>query len=192
MLALNLTKSKILTVDTGNIQNDLISRLLKKEKEAQKELYTTYFSHFVKIPMRYLKSKNETYSVLNDAFIKIFNSIQNYNSKGSFEGWMSRIIYYTTIDHIRKSVKYDRIEGYENTKELYINNHAIENLSFQEVLDHIRNLDERERVVFSMYAIDGYKHKEIAKELNISVGTSKWYLNQARTKLQQSLKSQRS
>ena len=192
MLALNLTKKKTITLDAGNTQNDLISRLIRNDKLAQEELYTNYFSQFVKIPMRYLKSQNDTYTVLNDAFIKIFDNVNKYSGKGTFEGWMSRIIYHTTIDHIRKRVKYVNIDTCDTAETLYIVNSAVENLSFQEILIHIRNLDERERVIFSMYAIDGYKHKEIANELGISEGTSKWYLNQARTKLQQSLKSQRS
>lgn len=169
----------------------LLTRLKSGNKTAQREYYTAEFDRLVRIPLRYVNSKNEAITIVNDSFIKIFKSIINLEEVEKLPSWSAAITRNTTLDYVRKRVKYDRRHvDVEDHQEVSVTlNTAMESLTMDEILKHIQSLDERERVVFSMYAIDGYKHAEIGKSMGISEGTSKWYLNKARKNLQLILKS---
>jgi len=170
--------------------SSIVARLKASDKTAQREYYMTEFDRLVRIPLRYVNSKNEAITIVNDSFIKIFKSINKIDEENKLSSWSAAITRNTTLDYIRKRVKYDkRHVNVEDQFDLSITvNTALDSLSAGEILQHIQSLDEKERVVFSMYAIDGYKHAEIGKSLGITEGTSKWYLNKARKKLQLILK----
>ena len=125
---------------------------------------------------------------LNEAFLKVFNSIENYNNKGKLKAWISKIVFNTTMDYLRKNLKYKKYLELDDCNDYdIVVNDALQNLGLEEIYQHIHNLPENERSIFSLFVIDGRKHKEISELLNIAIGTSKWYLNNARKLLQSSL-----
>ncbi len=126
--------------------------------------------------------------VLHNAFLKIFKNLKQYQYAGSFEGWMRRITFHCVSDYIRSTTKYR--EHIHVTSENYHFNkdqEAVDNMDYQYYINLISELPLQLRTVFNLYVIDGYKHKEIAKMLDIPEGTSKWHLAEAKKQLQQKI-----
>lgn len=168
--------------------NALVQGLLERNRVFQKKVYEQYFSYMVAIPMRYGNSKEEAYEILNTAFFKVFNSIDKFKGTGTLKAWIAKIVFTSTMDYLRKNLKYKNHLSLDDTPEQQVTvNEAMENLSLEQIYGHIQRLPEKERIVFSLYVTDGYKHREIADLLGVATGTSKWYLNNARKLLQSSL-----
>ena len=166
----------------------IVEGLIGKDRATQKYVYEMYFKDMVAIPMRYGNTIDEAYGILNEAFLKVFNSIKNYNDRGQLKAWISKIVFNTTMDYLRKNLKYKKYLELDDSSDYdIVVNDALQNLGLEEIYQHIHNLPENERSIFSLFVIDGRKHKEISELLNIAVGTSKWYLNNARKLLQSSL-----
>ncbi len=181
------------------VSQKIIRQCKKGDAKAQECIYNEYSSVIYSICLRYMKNKTKADDVLQDAFVIIFTKIKQYKNKGSFEGWVKRIAVNTALMQLRKDKKDGFTEFIENLKkeekkdslELNINNKksVIENAKFSqtEIFETIQELPEGFRTVFNLYVIDELKHKEIAKELNISVGTSKSQLMRARNKIEEIL-----
>jgi RNA polymerase sigma factor (sigma-70 family) len=157
---------------------------IEKNRLAQELLYKRYHGNFLGIAMRYTNDRSEAIEVLNKAFLKIFNSLEQYRSEGPFAGWMSRIVFHTAIDHVRLRSAYHKNVSFnlENADQP-IQSEAISQLENDDLFRLIQKLPEKARTVFSLYVLEGYKHQEIAELLQIEEGTSKWYLSQARNEL---------
>ncbi|MCF8296681.1 MAG: RNA polymerase sigma factor [Saprospiraceae bacterium] len=160
----------------------LLKACKKNDRKAQKALYENYFGLMMNISMRYTKNWEEAKEVLNIAFLKIFTKIDDFMGQGSFEGWMKRIVINTALDKIRSNKQiFQPIETLNNyDQHNYVENEAISNIETQKIIDLIQELPPMSRAVFNMYAIEGYKHKEIAAILEIKEGTSFWHLQNAR------------
>lgn len=137
--------------------------------------------------LKYCKNIEEAEDNLQDAFISIFNNISRYKGSGSFEGWMKRITINKAIDKYKKEnfinvmINDDLLSSTEiETEELRLPLHAL--------LNTIQELPSRYRLIFNLYEMDGYTHKEIAKHLNISEGTSKSNLHRAKLILKEKIK----
>ena len=172
-----------------NITEKELLRLCKrKNASAQKLLYKTYHSSLLGICMRYGKSKAEAEDILQMGMIRIFNNIKSYSGKGSFEGWMKRIVVNVAIDNFRKSNKHyyhhniDELNG-----EPYLQSDISANLEVKDILNTIHQLPTGYRMVFNLFAIEGYSHKEISIKLGISENTSKTQLLKARKSLRKKL-----
>ena len=170
-------------------QNSLIEKCKNNNRKAQSELYAMWFSTLMRIARKYKNNEDDASSIVNDAFFKIFTNIQNYKQELPFEAWIKRITINTVIDDFRKNKKHKnllKIDDYSSTDFLDFAvsiDEADENLNVQDILKLIEKLDEEERVVFNLFEIDGYSHKEIAKELEVSERSSKRYLASARVNL---------
>lgn len=139
------------------------------------------------IAMRYAADTQDAADILSHAFVKMFRSIQSFDeTKGSFHSWLKRIIINEALDHIKQRGRFSSQE-LEEADEPPIQNTVIEKTDAAEIMQMIRQLPPATHAVFVLYAIDGYSHKEIAAQLNISEGTSKWHLSEARKNLQQKL-----
>ncbi len=163
---------------------ETLVRACKKGKTAsQKELYKLYYSYGMSVCLRYAANREEAQEVLNDGFVKVFNNLDKYDLHLSFKAWLRRILINSAIDYYRKHHKH------QHTLEIVQDQHldeapdALHNLSVEEIMDLVQQLSPAYRMVFNLYAIEGYKHHEIAEELNITVGASKSNLAKARTKL---------
>ena len=168
---------------------DLLEACLKKNPLGQKYLYQKYYSRMLNLCMRYAREKEEAVKMLNTAFFKILTSIDQYQGEGDLGAWIRRIVCNTAIDSLRTKARYQ--ERFDSNVELegQVNNQALSNLGAEEILQKIQELEPTYRMVFCMHAIDGYKHQEIAERLNISIGTSKWYLSKAKVLLQKKILS---
>jgi len=165
---------------------ELIETCLKDNPIAQKMLYDTYSSVLFGICLRYSKNEEEAQDILQDSFIKIFTKLDTYQFTGSFEGWLKRIVTNTSIEYYRKKISMEHIEEIGFNPYLAVDSDR--GLEVEELLKMIQELPEGYRMVFNMYAIDGYTHSEIATKLNISEGTSKSQLSRARAYLQRKFK----
>lgn len=164
-----------------------IAGCLKHDKESQYALFKHLHSYAMGICRRYAHNSDEASDILSESFLKIFNSIGQYDTTRPFKAWAGRIIANTAIDYYRASLRfasYEALDGNENignAAEIY------GKLAYDDLLGLIRKLTPAYRVVFNLYAIDGYHHHEIAEILGISIGTSKANLHKARKKLQEML-----
>ena len=157
---------------------ELITRCKKQDAKAQETLYREYSRILFGICLKYSPNRAEAEDSLQDAFITIFKRIEQFKGKGSFEGWMKRITVNTVLQKYRKKKTFDipNEQQIEDT-DVEIEQSAIP-LDF--LLKIIQELPDRYRLVFNLYVMDGYSHKEIAEMLGISDGTSKSNLARAR------------
>lgn len=156
----------------------LISQCQKKELKAQKALYELYSSKLFSLSLKYSKNYAEAQDNLQDAFIKIFEKIHQYKHKGSFEGWMKRIVINTALRRYRDQKVFSL--NYEENIIQPENDFDDHGISLQILLKCIQELPNRYRMVFNLYVLDGYSHREIAEMMEISEGTSKSNLARGR------------
>jgi len=165
-------------------EKQLVSECAANNMVAQKKLYDLYVGKLYMICMRYADNKDDAKDLLQDTFIKIYDNIKKFRGEGSLEGWMKRIAANTAIKqyhkkHLMYPVSIENINEQAPEEENFIEKVA-SGFSMNELLEMVHQLAPRYRLVFNLYAIDGYSHTEIAKELNISEGTSKSQLSRAR------------
>jgi RNA polymerase sigma factor (sigma-70 family) len=167
----------------------LINRAIKNNRTAQTELYGVYKSLWFSICLRYMRDRNEASDVLQEALIKIFTRMKQFDSnKGHFKSWSCRIVVNENLMFLRKQIPSFQAE--ELNEELLlqeVSETPIDRLSAEELTKLICALPEGYRTVFNLYVLDGYNHKEIAEMLGISEGTSKSQLFKARKLLQKEL-----
>ena len=164
---------------------ELINQCKEKDAKAQSQLYKQYASKLFSLCLKYSKNYVEAEDNLQDAFVTIFNKIEQNKQKGSFEGWMKRIAINTALQRYRQVGVFNIID--ENAIEdvsVEIDNDEVD-LDF--LLQIIQDLPDRYRLVFNLYVMDGFSHSEISKMLNISSGTSKSNLARARMILKQKI-----
>jgi RNA polymerase sigma factor (sigma-70 family) len=159
--------------------DELIIQCKKQDAKAQGELYQRYSSTLFSICLRYSPNYVEAEDNLQDAFLTIFKKVEQFKDKGSFEGWMKRITVNTVLQKYRKQRVFDiaREDQIEDKIDVEVEDEGIP-LDF--LLKIIQELPDRYRLVFTMYVMDDYSHKEIAETLGISDGTSKSNLARAR------------
>jgi RNA polymerase sigma-70 factor (ECF subfamily) len=146
-----------------------------------------HYSFAMSIAMRYASDTQDAADILSHAFVKMFRSIESFDdSKGNFHGWLKRIVINEALDHIKQRSRFSNQE-LSVADEPLIQNETIARSDAAEIMEMIRQLPPATHAVFVMFAIDGYTHKEIASKLNISEGTSKWHLSEARKTLQHRL-----
>ncbi|UPK72933.1 RNA polymerase sigma factor [Chitinophaga filiformis] len=156
-------------------------------RKAQEQLYRQLYGFAMAIAMRYAVDEHEAADILTHAFVKMFRSIQSFDvTKGNFHGWLKKIVINESLDHIKQRSRFSSVE-LETVEEPSVNNSVIEKTDAAAILALVRQLPPATHAVFVLYAIDGYTHREIAEQLNISEGTSKWHLSEARKILQQKL-----
>ncbi len=169
-------------------EKELIKQCRKGNTRAQRLLYNRYQSSLLGICMRYAKSKDEAEDIFHTAMMKIYKSIGTFEGKGSFEGWMKHITVHVAIDNFRKNQKHYYLADIDEVEENIPTAQNIpDSLNADDILKTIQQLPSGYRVVFNLYAIEGYSHKEIAEKLNISESTSKTQLLKARKKLKHML-----
>ncbi len=133
--------------------------------------------------MRYTSHREEAEDVLNRAFLKIFQNINEYEEQGSLSGWMATITLRTAIDYVRSKIKYREVMDFNNEKDLPLNAQAIDDLYAEDLFNLIQKLQPTCRTVFSLNVVEGYTHREISEMLNININTSKWHLAEAKKQL---------
>lgn len=168
--------------------NQLIEGCKKSHLKAQSELYYTYKDMLFTLCLKYCKNTVEAEDNLQDSFLNIFKHIHKYKGKGSFEGWMKRITINKAIDKY-KDEKHLNIEINDNIITDTLIDNEILNIPLDQILNAITELPTQYRLVFNLYELDSYSHKEISKMLNISIGTSKSNLHRAKLILKNTIQT---
>ena len=165
----------------------LIQKCAKQDRKAQAEVYQIYSGKLYAVCLKYSKNKEEAQDNLQEGFITIFNKIGQFNNKGSFEGWMKRIVINIALSKYRQKPVLSLVT--EEIPEITTVEVDDNNISMDYLLILIQQLPNRYRMVFNLYVLDGYSHKEIASELEITEGTSKSNLSRARMILKEKIES---
>lgn len=174
-------------IQLHNNEAQLIKKAIKNNREAQHVLYELHAPKMLSVCRYYIQDVHQAEEAMLNGFFKVFTNLKSFKGEGSFEGWIRRIMVRESISYIRQQKNIEFAVEEVEVKEDYSNNikSEIEVAQIQQVID---SLPEGYRMVFVMYAIEGYKHHEIAELLKISVGTSKSQLFKARQMLQQQIK----
>ena len=167
--------------------DQLIQQCKKNDASAQSQIYKLYASKLFSVCLKYSNSYVDAEDTLQDAFITIFKKIEQYRHQGSFEGWMKRITINTALQKFRKDGVFDFVN--ENQIEEVSVEIDDDEIAIDFLLKIIQELPDRYRLVFNLYALDGYSHNEIAEMLNINVGTSKSNLARARMILKEKIEN---
>lgn len=179
------------------LQN-IIQGCIKGKRKYQQQLFEKYYGKMMGVCMRYARDQDEAQDMVQNGFIKVFEKLSVFNFTGSFEGWVRRIMVNTSIDLIRKNKK--NTYAIENEADIVsdeengiILEEDINELNFKasKAIEAISNLSAGYKVVFNLYVIEGYTHKEIADFLGISEGTSKSNLAKAKQKLRAYLSAEK-
>jgi len=173
----------------------LIKACKSGDRKAQYAMYTECYSLLMSICVRYMNSQNEAKAMVNQGFHKILNNLEKFDDSFNFSTWCSKIMTNVLIDDYRKNKK--RLEFVQNIDFLLeaenftsVEYNEAEKIFEAEDLEQmLQKLPKVSRMVFNMYALEGYKHAEIADKLGMSVNTSKWHLSTARKKLQNILRN---
>ncbi len=169
-------------------EKTLIRECLKQNQSAQTELYSSFSGKMFGICLRYAKNRMDAEDLLHEGFLKVLTNLKKYRGEGSFEGWIRRIMINTSINFYRTKTSNFMVD-IDDIFDLEISDvDAISKMTEKELISQIQELPDGYRIIFNMYVIEGYKHKDIAEILNISESTSKTQLLKAKKSLQQKLK----
>ncbi len=189
---MRLTNDK--NVENKDKLKEVIEGCLRNERRSQEELFKLFYGKMLPVCMRYMPDRDSAQEVLQEGFIKVFEKLGAFDYKGSFEGWIRRIIANTAIDAIRKSKKDPYLTDNDNDFKLGASDPMVEreDLEFTDLkaeiaMEAIQKLSPAYRAVFNLFVLEDYSHKEIAELLGISEGTSKSNLAKAKMNLQKIL-----
>lgn len=180
-------KSFLKVIQLHKNESSLIKKAIKNNREAQHVLFELHAPKMLSVCRYYIKDLQQAEDAMLNGFFKVFSNLKSFKSEGSFEGWIRRIMIRESISFLRQKKQIEfSVEDFE-----YSNGYANDmntDLEVAEIQQLIDALPEGYKMVFVMYAIEGYKHYEIAEMLNIAEGTSKSQLFKARKLLQEKIK----
>lgn len=172
------------------MERELIERCIKNDRRAQSKLYEYCFHKLMPICYRFHRNEEDACEILNQGFLKIVKNLEKFKNEVSFDAWIRKIMKNTIIDDFRKNKKYiQNIDIKETDRELdyfakSVQNTAMSDFEMETLNELISQLPSITQKVFNLYVISGYNHREIGELLEISDGTSKWHLSNARKLLQ--------
>ena len=165
-------------------EEELIHGCIKEDKASQYALYKQYAGKMLAVCMRYSRSRMEAEDILQEGFVKVFDNISRFRGNGSFEGWIRRIMVNTALKLYRKNCfKNEQVgidDGYDKPEDAMV----VDRMSEKELLRMVETLPDGYKIVFNLYAIEGFSHAEIAETLHVNEGTSRSQLAKARKWLQ--------
>lgn len=163
----------------------LIKDCAAGKQEAQAKLYRMFSPKMYGVCLRYAKNESEAQDCLQEGFMKVFSNIKSFRNEGSVEGWVRRIMVNVSLEKYRKQKMMHPVEDISKYDQGNYSDDIISNISANDLLELIKELPPRYKMVFNLYVMEGMSHQEIAKEMNINEGTSKSNLSRARVILQQ-------
>ncbi len=169
---------------------ELVNGCSNNDRKSQEALYKEFFPAMERMIRKHTTDRDQQIDILNNGFLRVFKKIDSFSFQGSLEGWIRRIVYHSMCDYFRKHQKDIRFMVFGDILKETLASKESNNLHFQDLLNMVNTLPEKYHRVFYMYAIEGYKHQEIGEALNINANTSKWYLAEARKKLQENFKAE--
>jgi RNA polymerase sigma-70 factor (ECF subfamily) len=169
----------------ADISEKIIAGCKKGDRRSQEELYRILAPGMYGICLKYADNKDDAKDFMQEGFIKVFQKIEQYRSEGSFEGWVKRIMINTALEKLRSNMEVYSLDEKANYIEDSKTVTILETLSAGDLLALVQQLTTQYRIVFNLFAIEGYNHREISEMLGISEGTSKSNLSRARSILQE-------
>ncbi|MDR1675447.1 MAG: sigma-70 family RNA polymerase sigma factor [Tannerella sp.] len=167
-------------------EKQLIAGCLKGDRKSQKELYDLYSRKMMGVCLRYVGDRETARDLLQDAFVKVFTSLDTFTGTGTLDGWIRAIFVNSALEHLRKrDILRDSIDIESMHEVLEDEDTAISKMSAGELMELVQSLPEGFKAVFNLYAIEGYSHKEIAGKLHITESTSRSQYARARKWLQE-------
>jgi RNA polymerase sigma factor (sigma-70 family) len=168
----------------------LVRGMKAGKPDVQRHVYDLYADRMMALCVRYARDRDEAADILQEGFIRVFRKIDTFKEEGSLEGWIRRVITNVAIRSYQRNARlHVAVDLEEAEREVGVNGLDADH-SAEELLAMIQRLPDGYRVVFNLFAIEGYSHEEIAEQLEISVGTSKSQLSRARQSLQRMLEQQ--
>ena len=165
-------------------EEELVQACIANDRRAQEMLFRRYFPVMMRMCMRYTDDKEEAMSIVNAGFLRVFKKLHTFRFSGSLEGWIRRLVFHSLSDHFKRESKPVHFLSLEDRDAPHESN-ALDQLFWEDLIRLVDYLPAASKEVFWLYAIEGFSHAEIADQVNISVGTSKWHLSNARKKLKQ-------
>jgi RNA polymerase sigma-70 factor, ECF subfamily len=178
-------KKKIFSED--NLES-VIAACIDHNSQAQRTLIKLFLGYSKSICSRYSSNEQEIEEIINDGFLKIFTNLSKYDSTQPFKAWLRTIMVNTAIDYYRSNKKYHLQIAVDDIEIADFDDDIISQLSVEEIMGLVQKLSPTYRMVFMLYVVEGYKHREIAERLGIQEGTSKSNLQDARIKLQEMIR----
>jgi len=159
------------------------------DRKAQKQLFDILSPKMMAVCLRYMGNREDAEDILQEGFITLFTKIDSYQGAGSFEGWARRIFVNTALMHLRRTDALGLSEDIEEARGLFTEEPTpVQKMGYRELLRLVAALPADARTVFNLYVVEGYSHKEIAKELGCNEATSRSKLQRARLRLQEMIK----
>jgi len=163
----------------------VISGCCENQRQSQEQLYRHFFPIMERMVRRYTQDEDQLTDILNNGFLRVFKKIDTYTYAGSFEGWVRKIMFRSVSNYFRGKKTDIKFLLFE--KDLEVKEKAYHNLYFEDLMKFVHELPDKHQQVFHLYAIEGFIHREIGEQLEISENTSKWYLSEARKLLQEKI-----
>ena len=168
-------------------EKDLIAACKRQERKAQKLLFERYSPTMLGVCRRYVKNLEDAEDVMVEGFFNVLTKINMYSGEGSFEGWIRRIMINESLMHLRKNQPFKYTEEINPNLDFREEPTILDELAASEIIQLLDDLPPGYRAVFNLYVIEGYKHREIAEELGISINTSKSQLILAKKRMEKLL-----
>ncbi len=168
---------------------ELINDCIRNDRRSQEILFKRYFPAMMRMCLRYTNDKDVALEIINTGFLRVFQKLHTFSFKGSFEGWIRRLVFHSLADHFKKQSKQIRFLEVSE-KDGRSSDSVLNKLYYEDIISLVDNLTGSTKEVFWLYAVEGFTHVEVGKKLGISPGTSKWYLSEARKKLKSLLETQ--
>ena len=169
-------------MQTVNFQ-EIIEGCIKKQVKSQEQLYKLLYPTMIKICLRYAPDADGAASIYNNAMLRVFNSIEKYEEEGKLQSWVKVIVTNCCIDYCKQKNSFKNIEQFNFANEVSIEPEVFNNISAKEVKAVINGLPKATAIVFQLFVYEGLTHKQIGEQLQISEGTSKWHVSEAKVKL---------
>lgn len=171
-------------------EKQLIESCQQGDRNAQRQLYELYSGKMMGVCLRYCKDRETAKDLLHDGFLKVFTHLDGFESKGSFEGWIRRIMVNTALEFLRKKIDEGYNQDIEEAFTLSSGNYgALEKMQTEDLLKTIQKLPVAYRTTFNLFVIEGYSHREISEAMNITESSSRVYLTRAKQMIQQMLEA---
>ncbi|TRX22808.1 RNA polymerase sigma factor [Flavobacterium franklandianum] len=166
-------------------ENENIRLAIENNRSAQQKIYAKFSPKMLSVCRQYIKDIHQAEDIMITAFMKVFTNLKNFEKKGSFEGWIRRIMVNECISQIRVHKKVSFLEEEHYFEDSF--NNIESQFSVEDIQFLIDSLPDGYKIIFNLYAIEGYKHKEISSMLGINEGTSKSQLSHARKILKEQI-----
>lgn len=164
----------------------MVRGCVANDRQWQELLYRRFFPAMMAMCMRHAGDREEAMTIVNNGFLRVFKKINLYSGTGSLEGWIRRIVWHSVADYYRAQSRYLRFLELDDRDEP-VKQSPADGLYAEDIMRMVEELPRASQEVFRLFAIEGYAHAEIAERIGISVGTSKWHVNAARTLLKKLL-----